>query len=193
MRAAVYNGAPTADGGHLRVEDVPLPQLHSGHVLLRVIACGVCRTDLHIVEGDLQPLRPRLIPGHQIVGEVVEGATEVMPKGSRVGVSWMGGTDGNCWFCKHQMENLCDHPTCTGYTIDGGYAEYALVRSDFTFPSRKVWMRSMSRLSYARASSGFGVCVSPGCSRVSGLDCSGSAARLRLRCRFCSPGDARLT
>jgi propanol-preferring alcohol dehydrogenase len=113
---------------------VPRPQLQPGHVLLRVIACGVCRTDLHIVEGDLPPLRPRLVPGHQIVGEVVEGATDTLPLGTRVGVSWMGGTDGDCWFCKHQMENLCDHPTFTGYTVDGGYAEYALVRSDFTFP-----------------------------------------------------------
>ena len=134
MRAAVYNGVSTADGGHLRIEEVPRPKLQDGHVLLRVIACGVCRTDLHIVEGDLPPLRPQLIPGHQIVGEVVEGATEAIPMGSRVGVSWMGGTDGNCWFCKHQMENLCDYPTFTGYTVDGGYAEYALVRSDFTYP-----------------------------------------------------------
>jgi len=134
VRAAVYNGVSTADGGHLRIEEVPRPKLEDGHVLLRVIACGVCRTDLHIVEGDLPPLRPQLIPGHQIVGEVVEGATEAIPMGSRVGVSWMGGTDGNCWFCKHQMENLCDYPTFTGYTVDGGYAEYALVRSDFTYP-----------------------------------------------------------
>jgi len=134
VRAAVYNGVSTADGGHLRIEEVPRPKLEDGHVLLRVIACGVCRTDLHIVEGDLPPLRPQLIPGHQIVGEVVEGATEAIPMGSRVGVSWMGGTDGNCWFCKHQMENLCDYPTFTGYTVDGGYAEYALVRSDFTDP-----------------------------------------------------------
>lgn len=134
MRAAVYNRVPAAEGGHLRIEEVPRPKLQSGYVLLRVLACGVCRTDLHIVEGDLPPLRPRLIPGHQIVGEVVEGATEAIPMGSRVGVSWMGGTDGDCWFCKHQMENLCDHPTFTGYTVDGGYAEYALVRSDFTFP-----------------------------------------------------------
>ncbi len=134
MRAAVYNGVPTADGNHLRMEDVPRPKLQPGHVLLRVIACGVCRTDLHIVEGDLPSLRPNLIPGHQIVGEVVEGATDGVPLGSRVGVSWMGGTDGDCWFCKHQMENLCDHPTFTGYTVDGGYAEYALVRTDFTSP-----------------------------------------------------------
>lgn len=134
MRAAVYDGIPDAGDNHLRIEDVSRPQLQLGHILLRVIACGVCRTDLHIVEGDLPALRPRLIPGHQIVGEVVEGATEALPLGSRVGVSWMGGTDGDCWFCKHMMENLCDHPTFTGYTVDGGYAEYALVRSDFTFP-----------------------------------------------------------
>ncbi len=134
MRAAVYNAKPVEDGNHLHVEEVPRPQLQPGHVLLRVIACGVCRTDLHIVEGDLPPLRPRLIPGHQIVGEVVEGATETLHLGTRVGVSWMGGTDGDCWFCKHQMENLCDHPTFTGYSVDGGYAEFVLVRSDFTFP-----------------------------------------------------------
>jgi propanol-preferring alcohol dehydrogenase len=135
LKAAIYQSQGSAsDGNHLRIEEVPRPQLQMGHVLLRVIACGVCRTDLHIVEGDLPALRPRLIPGHQIVGEVVEGATAAIPQGSRVGVSWMGGTDGDCWFCKHQMENLCDHPTFTGYTVDGGYAEYALVRSDFTFP-----------------------------------------------------------
>ncbi len=134
MRAAIYNGVPTADGGHLRIEDVSRPELEPGHVLLRVIACGVCRTDLHIVEGDLPALRPRLIPGHQIVGEVVEGATDALPLGTRVGVSWMGGTDGDCWFCKHAMENLCDHPTFTGYSVDGGYAEYVRVRADFAFP-----------------------------------------------------------
>jgi len=106
----------------------------AGHVLLRVVACGVCRTDLHIVEGDLPPVARELIPGHQIVGEVVEGATAELPLGSRVGVSWVGGVDGDCWYCRHGMENLCDKPTFTGYTVNGGYAEYALVRADFTFP-----------------------------------------------------------
>jgi propanol-preferring alcohol dehydrogenase len=118
----------------VQVDDVPRPQLVPGYVLLRVVACGVCRTDLHIVEKDLPPVRPRLIPGHQIVGEVVEGATADSPMGSRVGVSWVGGVDGDCWYCRHGMENLCDNPTFTGYTVDGGYAEYALVRADFTFP-----------------------------------------------------------
>jgi propanol-preferring alcohol dehydrogenase len=91
-------------------------------VLLKVIACGVCRTDRHIVEGDLTPIQPRIIPGHQIVGEVVEGATPDLPIGTRVGVSWMGGVDGDCWFCRYGMENLCDHPVFTGYSVNGGYA-----------------------------------------------------------------------
>jgi propanol-preferring alcohol dehydrogenase len=102
--------------------------------LLKVIACGICRTDLHIVEGDLPAIQPRLIPGHQIVGEVIEGATAERPLGMRVGVSWMGGVDGNCWFCRHEMENLCDTPVFTGYAVNGGYAEFALVRADFTYP-----------------------------------------------------------
>jgi propanol-preferring alcohol dehydrogenase len=99
-----------------------------------VIACGVCRTDLHIVEGELQPIRPRIIPGHQIVGEVVESTTRELAIGSRAGVSWMGGVDGDCRFCRQEMENLCDHPVFTGYSVNGGYAEYAAVRADFAFP-----------------------------------------------------------
>jgi alcohol dehydrogenase, propanol-preferring len=94
----------------------------------------VCRTDLHIVERDLQPLQARVVPGHQIVGEVVDSATPELPMGSRVGVSWMGGVDGDCWFCRHEMENLCDRPVFTGYSVNGGYAQYVLVRSDFTIP-----------------------------------------------------------
>ena len=134
MRAAVYDPQNISPGRFLHLEDVPRPRLEPGHVLLRVIACGVCRTDLHIVEGDLPPLRPRLAPGHQIVGEIVDGATAELPVGTRVGVSWMGGVDGTCWFCQHAMENLCDHPTFTGYSVDGGYAEYALARADFVYP-----------------------------------------------------------
>lgn len=133
MKAAIFTSRRTAPGPFLHVEDVPRPLLESGHVLLRVVACGVCRTDLHIVEEDLPPIQSRLIPGHQIVGEVVEGATAELPLGARVGVSWMGGVDGDCWYCHHGMENLCDRPTFTGYTVNGGYAEYVLARADFTF------------------------------------------------------------
>ena len=134
MRAAIFARAHSTPESFLHIEDVPRPELKAGHVLLRVIACGVCRTDLHIVEGDLPPIQAQLIPGHQIVGEVVEGETAELPLGIRAGVSWMGGVDGDCWFCHHGMENLCDKPTFTGYSVNGGYAEYALVRTDFTFP-----------------------------------------------------------
>ncbi len=134
MRAAVYTHGSTTPGHWLSIEDIPRPQPQPGHVLLKVIACGVCRTDLHIVEGDLPPIQPHIIPGHQIVGEVAEGATAELPIGTRVGVSWMGGVDGDCWFCHHGMENLCDHSMFTGYSVNGGYAEYASVRADFTIP-----------------------------------------------------------
>jgi alcohol dehydrogenase, propanol-preferring len=134
MKAAIYRSGGTIPGKFVHIEEIDRPQVSPGHLLLRVIACGVCRTDLHIVEGDLPQLLPALIPGHQIVGEVVEGATADIPLGTRVGVSWIGGTDDSCWFCQHQMENLCNRPTFTGYTVNGGYAEYALVRADFAFP-----------------------------------------------------------
>jgi alcohol dehydrogenase, propanol-preferring len=131
MKAAVLvpGGTPL-----LEIKQVGRPELQPGHVLLRVLACGVCRTDLHIAEGDLPPLRSQLIPGHQIVGEVVAGDTPELPLGSRAGVSWIGGIDGDCWYCRHDMENLCDHPTFTGYTVNGGYAQYAPARADFAFP-----------------------------------------------------------
>ena len=134
MRAAVFGSRSTTPGKWVSIEDLPRPQVQPGDVLLKVHSCGVCRTDLHIVEGDLPPIQPRIIPGHQIVGQVAEGAIPDLPNGTRVGVSWMGGVDGVCWFCRHNMENLCDHPVFTGYTVNGGYAEYVSVRADFTIP-----------------------------------------------------------
>jgi len=139
MKAATLTFPREVRKRPLRIGEVARPEPKPGQVLLRVRVCGVCRTDLHIVEGDLPPLRPGIIPGHQIVGEVVAGttgagATEELAVGARVGVSWMGGTDGTCRYCHLGLENLCDAPTFTGYTVDGGYAEYAVVRSDFTFP-----------------------------------------------------------
>jgi alcohol dehydrogenase, propanol-preferring len=135
MRAAVFDStSAAAPGAWLSVEEVPRPQLEPGQVLLKVLACGVCRTDLHIVERDLKPVQPRIIPGHQIVGEVVGGAAEALPAGTRVGVSWIGGVDGDCWFCRHGMENLCDDLVFTGYSVNGGYAEFAAVRADFANP-----------------------------------------------------------
>jgi propanol-preferring alcohol dehydrogenase len=116
------------------LREISKPEAGPGQVLLGVRACGVCRTDLHIVEGELPPkLRP-VVPGHQIVGEVAGGATVELPLATRVGVSWMGGTDGTCWYCKHGVENLCDAPTFTGYSVNGGYAEYAVARAEWVFP-----------------------------------------------------------
>lgn len=132
MKAAVLSTPAPIKNSPLRIEDVPVPEPQPGHVLLRVKACGVCRTDLHIVEGELEPRQPRIIPGHQIVGEVQAG--DGWKAGTRVGVSWIGGTDGTCAYCRRGMENLCDAPTFTGYSVNGGYAEYALARADFCFP-----------------------------------------------------------
>ncbi len=134
MKAAVLTSPQGISKHRLRISQVSKPKLKPGHVLLRVRACGVCRTDLHIIEGELPPRRKSIIPGHQIVGEVVDGATTELPAGTRVGVSWIGGVDGKCWYCQHGLENLCDSPIFTGYTVNGGYAEYALARADFTFP-----------------------------------------------------------
>jgi alcohol dehydrogenase, propanol-preferring len=130
VKAAVLHAAKQS----LQIEDVPIPTITEGHTLLRVLACGVCRTDLHIFEGDLPLIQKPLILGHQIVGEIIEGATPKLPAGTRVGVSWIGGTDGTCPFCLRHEENLCDNPIFTGYSVNGGYAEYALVRSDFIYP-----------------------------------------------------------
>ena len=190
MKAAVLSAPSSISQSPLHIEDVPTPEPKPGHVLLKVLACGVCRTDLHIVERELPPRMPRVIPGHQIVGEVIAGdfenstdrvggtslsakekrstdrvgrtflsdkenesggtgarvgtgalvrpveqssTTLIRPK-SRVGVSWIGGIDGTCSYCRRNLENLCDFPTFTGYTVDGGYAEYTLARADFCFP-----------------------------------------------------------
>jgi alcohol dehydrogenase, propanol-preferring len=134
VRAAVLTTPKKIGEGPLEIGEVERPRPHAGQVLLRVKACGVCRTDLHIVEGELAALRERVIPGHQIVGEIVEGATADLPMGTRVGVSWLGGVDGSCPSCLRGLENLCDQPVFTGYTVDGGYAEYASARADFVFP-----------------------------------------------------------
>ena len=134
MKAAVLTSPQSVTQRPLRVTEVPDLKPGPNQVLLRVRACGVCRTDLHIVEGELPPKVEHVIPGHQIVGEVVGGATAELTIGSRVGVCWLGGTDGTCRYCRSGAENLCDAPTFTGYTVHGGYAEYALARADFVFP-----------------------------------------------------------
>lgn len=134
MKAAILNSPDNISERKLRIEHISQPHAQAGQVLLRVRACGVCRTDLHIIAGELPPRLRKLIPGHQIVGEIVESATPELSVGTRVGVSWMGGVDGTCWYCRNRFENLCDDPTFTGYSVNGGYAEYATARADFVFP-----------------------------------------------------------
>ena len=129
MRAATLQSP-----GHLEIQELDQPTFAAGQILIKVRACGVCRTDLHIVDGELPSLREGLIPGHQIVGEVVDGATDALPMGIRVGVSWMAGTDGDCAYCKMGLENLCDAPIFTGYSINGGFAEYAVADARFVYP-----------------------------------------------------------
>ena len=125
MKAAVLTGPASIASRPLEIRDVPVPTPGPGQILLRVRACGVCRTDLHIVEGELKPLRDRVIPGHQIVGEA---------DGTRFGITWMAEIDGTCQYCRRGEENLCDSPSFTGYSVDGGYAEYAVARADFAIP-----------------------------------------------------------
>jgi alcohol dehydrogenase, propanol-preferring len=133
MRAAIFR-KPQSGQKILSIEEIPIPQPGPGESLLKVLACGVCRTDLHIVEGDLPSKLSPLILGHQIVGEIVNSSSTEFQVGQRVGVSWMGGTDGTCKFCLSNRENLCDTPAFTGYTRNGGYAEYAVARTDFLIP-----------------------------------------------------------
>lgn len=120
----------------LVLRDLPIPRPGVGQVLLRVRACGVCRTDLHIVDGELPHPTLPLVLGHQIVGEVVQRGpgAERFVDGQRVGVPWLGWTCGTCRFCTSERENLCDHARFTGYTLDGGFAEYAVADERYCFP-----------------------------------------------------------
>ncbi|MCC7424756.1 MAG: zinc-dependent alcohol dehydrogenase family protein [Planctomycetaceae bacterium] len=115
-------------GGPLVDELVPRPEPAAGELLIRVAACAVCRTDLHVVDGELPHARSRVIPGHEIVGTVFAAGDEKHAEwiGRRVGVPWLGKTCGHCWYCQHGSENLCDAPQFTGYTRDGGFAEYVV-------------------------------------------------------------------
>ncbi|QIN85295.1 zinc-binding alcohol dehydrogenase family protein [Rubrobacter tropicus] len=132
MRAMILD----APGKPLRAAEAPKPEAGPGQVLVRVRACGVCRTDLHVVDGELPGPKLPLIPGHQIVGVVEEtgAGAERFAMGDRVGVPWLGHTDGTCRYCLSGRENLCDAARFTGYEIDGGYAEYATADERFCFP-----------------------------------------------------------
>jgi propanol-preferring alcohol dehydrogenase len=117
----------------LRLAELPDPEPGAGQVLLEIAACGICRTDIHIVDGELKEPKLPLVPGHQIVARVAGGG-ERFPPGQRVGVPWLGWTDGTCRYCRSGRENLCDSARFTGYDIDGGYAELTVADERFCFP-----------------------------------------------------------
>jgi propanol-preferring alcohol dehydrogenase len=121
--------------GPLRRVERPLPEPSPGQVRVRVRCCGVCRTDLHLAEGDLPPRRPAVVPGHEIVGDVdaVGPGGQRFAVGDRIGVAWLGGTDGSCRFCRRGDENLCTAPVFTGWDVDGGYADACLVNEGYAY------------------------------------------------------------
>jgi alcohol dehydrogenase, propanol-preferring len=135
MKACLLRAPARIETNPLEFTDVPVPNPDKGEVLVRVHACGVCRTDLHVIEGELSPRKSPIIPGHQVVG-VVEKQGEGSHRfaiGARVGVAWLHHTDGVCEYCRMGNENLCDNPTFTGYSVDGGYAEYIVSPEDFVY------------------------------------------------------------
>ncbi len=125
-----------APGQPLRLVERPVPQPGPGEILVRVAACGVCRTDLHVVDGDLPPRRSPIVPGHEIVGHVADlGPGVAGPAvGRRVGIPWLGHTCGRCRYCRDGRENLCDAPGFTGWSRDGGYADYVVADAAYAFP-----------------------------------------------------------
>ena len=135
MKACLLRAPAAIETNPLKYGDVAMPQPKVGEVLLRVRACGVCRTDLHVIEGELPPRKSPVIPGHQVVG-VVEKQGENARRfgiGDRVGIAWLHRTDGTCEYCRSGAENLCDNPLFTGYSVDGGYAEFIVAPEDFAY------------------------------------------------------------
>jgi len=138
MRAMILEHSANIAAELLRLRDVPVPDPGPGLVLVQVRVCGVCRTDLHIVEGDLPAVKRPIIPGHEVVGVVARVGSGLrdgnIKEGDRVGVAWLQGTCGRCEFCLSRRENLCAQATFTGYCVDGGYAEYLVVPAAFAYP-----------------------------------------------------------
>jgi alcohol dehydrogenase, propanol-preferring len=135
MKACLLHAPAKVETNPLEYADFATPDPGHGEVLVRVCACGVCRTDLHVIEGELPPRKSPVIPGHQVVGVVEKqgpGAHR-FSLGARVGVAWLHKTDGTCEYCRAGAENLCDSPLFTGYSVNGGYAEYVVAPEDFIY------------------------------------------------------------
>ena len=135
MRAMVLGSPAAIESSPLRLREVPDPEPGEQEILVRVDACGICRTDLHVIEGELPPVRDQLIPGHQVAGVVVRcgAGARRFKAGDRVGIAWLRLTCGTCRYCRAGKENLCPGARFTGYHENGGYAEFAVVRDDFAY------------------------------------------------------------
>jgi alcohol dehydrogenase, propanol-preferring len=136
MKACLLHSSSPIERNPLEFAEVPVPQPRGDQVLVRVTVCGVCRTDLHVIEGELPPRKIPVIPGHQIVGRITQAGAQVtgFSLGDRVGIPWLHQTCGVCEYCRDGKENLCEQAVFTGYVVDGGYAEYALAPADFVYP-----------------------------------------------------------
>jgi propanol-preferring alcohol dehydrogenase len=184
----------------LRAADLPVPEPAAGQVLLRVHACAVCRTDLHIVDGELRNPKLPLVLGHQIVGTVVRtgSGVERFDEGDRAGVPWLGWTDGVCEFCRTGRENLCDRARFTGYDIDGGYAEYTVADQRYCFPIPSGYPDLQAAPLLCGGLIGYRALRMTGEARRLGLYGFGSAAHMMIQVArwqgrrvfaFTSPGD----
>jgi propanol-preferring alcohol dehydrogenase len=136
MRSMLLSHPLPVERAPLHLEDIPTPTPGPGEVRLRVRVCGLCHTDLHIVEGELALPKLPIVPGHQIVGivDALGVGARAFKEGDRVGVPWLYSTDQTCGYCRHDLENLCDHARFTGYHVNGGYAEAMVVREDYAYP-----------------------------------------------------------
>lgn len=135
MKAMVLRKIDRIENSPLKLEDVPHPKISEDEILVKVSACGICHTDLHIIEGEIPARKIPLIPGHQITGYVKETGEKVknFKKGERVGIPWLNFTCGICEYCKKDRENLCENALFTGYDVDGGYAEYVKIKEEFAY------------------------------------------------------------
>jgi propanol-preferring alcohol dehydrogenase len=185
----------------LRLAEIPAPAPGAGQLLIRVRACGVCRTDLHVVDGDLVEAKRPIVPGHEIVGEIVERGTDVerFALGERVGVPWLGYTCGACRYCSRGQENLCDNARFTGYHIDGGYAEYSVADQRYCFSIPEQYDDAAAAPLLCAGLIGYRALVMAGDARRLGIYGFGAAAHIvaqvarhqgRALYAFTRPGDA---
>lgn len=171
-------------GQPLQLAELPVVEPDPGEVRIRVSACGVCRTDLHVVDGDLPPRRSPITPGHEIVGVVdaVGGGVTSLRVGERVGVGWLGGVCGACRYCAEEKENLCDAPSFTGYTRHGGFASHAIADARFAYPLPEAFADDAAAAPLLCAGLiGWRSLVAAGESKALGLYGFGAAAHIILQ------------